>query len=274
MTTRGTRFGSTFTCLSRLVAASRSRPSTLSRTGLLVAGALAIAAADSAAVAAVPAPIAAAVADAGRPAADKERDATRKPAETVAFAEVKPGDKVIELLPGRGYYTRILAKTVGPKGKVYVVVPSAMATRPGALDGLQAVTQANSNVYILLVQDLGSFEAPEMIDVVWTSENYHDLSNLPGGAAAVNRQVFENLRPDGIYFVEDHNAKADSPAEVTRTLHRIDVARARQELQNAGFWIEAEADHLRNPADPGDIPMSDPSVRGKTDKFGLKLRRP
>ena len=80
--------------------------------------------------------ITAAVADAGRPAADKERDANRKPAETVAFAGVKPGMTIAELGPGGGYYTRILAKAVGPKGKVYVVVTTAQAARPGGLDAL------------------------------------------------------------------------------------------------------------------------------------------
>src|SRR6185295_1405480 len=83
--------------------------------------------------------IAAAVADAARPDTDKERDATRKPAETVAFAGVKSGMTVAELGPGRGYYTRILAKAVGPKGKVYAVVTAAQAARPGVLDGLNAL---------------------------------------------------------------------------------------------------------------------------------------
>lgn len=243
------------------------------RTCLLLAGVLGLAHIGGAALAApVPPTIAAAVADTGRPAADRERDAARKPAETVAFAGVKPGDKVVELVPGGGYYTRILAKLVGPTGKVYAVVPAQMAVRPGALDGLSAVVHAYPNVLILLAPDLASFIVPEKVNLVWTSENYHDFANLPGGAIPLDRRVFETLKPGGIFYVEDHNAKAGSPAEVTHTLHRIDVARAKQELLNAGFFLEAESDHLRNPADPGDIPMSDPSVRGKTDKFALKLR--
>lgn len=217
--------------------------------------------------------IAAAVADAGRPAADRERDAARKPAETVAFAGVKAGDKVVELMPGGGYYTRILAKSVGPNGKVYAVVPAAMAARPGALDGLNALVQTHPNVQIV-TGDLASFAVPEKADLVWTSENYHDFSNAPGGIAPLNKHVFESLKPGGVFFVEDHNAKAGSPADVTRTLHRIDVARAKRELQAAGFRVEGEADHLKNPADPGDVPAGDPSVRGKTDKFALRLRKP
>ena len=103
--------------------------------------------------------ITAAVADAGRPAADKERDATRKPAETVAFAGVKPGMTIAELGPGRGYYTRILAKAVGPKGKVFAVVTSAQAARPGALDALNALTADYPNIKVVTV-DYASMSCP------------------------------------------------------------------------------------------------------------------
>lgn len=242
------------------------------RTSLFLVGTLAFAAVTGTVCAAVPPEIAAAVADPARPKADREHDASRKPAETVAFAGVKPGDTVVELAPGGGYYTRILAKVVGPSGKVYAVVPAGMAIRPGALDGLNAVAHANSNVLILLTPDFASFISPEKANLVWTTENYHDFANLPGGAKPVDYRVFDTLKPGGIFYVEDHNAKVGAPPEVTRTLHRIDVARARQELLNTGFFIEAESDHLRNPADPGDIPVFDASIRGKTDRFALKLR--
>jgi predicted methyltransferase len=95
--------------------------------------------------------IAAAVADAGRPDTDKERDANRKPAETVAFAGVRPGMVVAELGPGRGYYTRILAKAVGPKGKVYAVLTTAQAARPGVLDAMNALVASYPNVKLVTV---------------------------------------------------------------------------------------------------------------------------
>src|ERR1700753_1903380 len=98
-----------------------------------------------------PAAIAAAVADSARPDTDKARDAMRKPAETLAFAGVKPGMTVAELAPGRGYYTRILAKTVGPSGKVFAIVTSAQAARPGALDALNALTADYPNVKVVTV---------------------------------------------------------------------------------------------------------------------------
>src|SRR6185503_4009129 len=149
--------------------------------------------------------ITAAVADAGRPAADKERDANRKPAETVAFAGVKPGMTIAELGPGRGYYTRILAKAVGPTGKVFAVVTSAQAARPGALDALNALTAAYPNIKIVTV-DYATMTLPEKADLFWTTENYHDFHNNGGDIAALDKAVFNNLKPGGIFYVEDHSA--------------------------------------------------------------------
>src|SRR4051812_47335261 len=106
----------------------------------LLAAALTLAAAASS-QAAGPAPskaILAAVADSGRPAADTARDANRKPAQMVAFAGVKPGQKVADLLPGGGYFTRIFAKIVGPGGKVYAVMPASALQRPGGMDRINA----------------------------------------------------------------------------------------------------------------------------------------
>ena len=150
--------------------------------------------------------IAAAVADASRPDTDKERDAARKPAETVAFAGVKPGMIVAELGPGRGYYTRILAKAVGPKGKVYAVLTTAQAARPGVLDGLNALAAANPNIKVVTVE-FATMALPEKADLFWTTENYHDFHNGPtADIAGLNKAVFNNLKPGGLFYVEDHNA--------------------------------------------------------------------
>src|SRR6187200_913751 len=111
--------------------------------GLAVAGTAALAQSP------VPQAIAAAVADSGRPEADKARDGARKPAEIVAFAGVRTGDKVAEFLPGGGYYTRILAKAVGPQGHVYVLVPAGFAQRPGGLEGLNALAAQYGNVTVV-----------------------------------------------------------------------------------------------------------------------------
>src|SRR6188768_4309505 len=229
--------------------------------GLSIAGTAAVAQSE------VPAAIAAAVADAARPEADKARDAARKPAEIVAFAGVRPGDKVAEFLPGGGYYTRILSKTVGPQGHVYVLIPTAFAQRPGGLDAINALATQLGNVTVVAT-DLTNFTLPEPVDLAWTSENYHDMHNGPTPSfAGVNTATFRALKPGGVYFVEDHAAVAGAGTSVTSTLHRIEPAAAIEEVTAAGFALEAQSALLANPDDPKTVGVRDPLVQGETEKF-------
>lgn len=231
---------------------------------IALAGAVPSVAQDSA-----PSPaIAAAVADAQRPAADTARDALRKPAEIVAFAGVKPGDKVAEIAPGGGYYTRILAKAVGPQGKVYALMPAFFANRPGGLDAINALAEQYGNIEVVVV-DYAATKLPEPVDLVWTTENYHDLAN--GDIATVNKWAFEALKPGGIYFVEDHSAPGTGTS-ATSTLHRIDPAAVKEQVGAAGFTLEAESDLLRNPNDPHDV--NPRQVQPTSDKFALRFRKP
>jgi predicted methyltransferase len=221
----------------------------------------------------VPPAIAAAVADAARPDADKERDATRKPAETVAFAGVKSGMTVAELGPGRGYYTRILAKAVGPKGKVYAVVTAAQAARPGVLDGLNALAATYPNIQVVTVE-YATMMLPAKADLFWTTENYHDFHNGPtADIAALDKAVFNNLKPGGIFYVEDHNAADNAGLEATSKFHRMDVAVAKSELTAAGFKLDAEGDLLRNPSDNRAGSNSE-SGHFVSDRFMLRMKRP
>ena len=231
---------------------------------IALAGAVPSVAQDSA-----PSPaIAAAVADAQRPAADTARDALRKPAEIVAFAGVKPGDKVAEIAPGGGYYTRILAKAVGPQGKVYALMPAFFANRPGGLDAINALAEQYGNIEVVVV-DYAATKLPEPVDLVWTTENYHDLAN--GDIATVNKWAFEALKPGGIYFVEDHSAPGTGTS-ATSTLHRIDPAAVKEQVGAAGFTLEAESDLLRNPNDPHDV--NPRQVQPTSDKFAHRFRKP
>ena len=231
---------------------------------IALAGAVPSVAQDSA-----PSPaIAAAVADAQRPAADTARDALRKPAEIVAFAGVKQGDKVAEIAPGGGYYTRILARAVGPQGKVYALMPAFFANRPGGLDAINALAEQYGNIEVVVV-DYAATKLPEPVDLVWTTENYHDLANAD--IATVNKWAFEALKPGGIYFVEDHSAPGTGTS-ATSTLHRIDPAAVKEQVGAAGFTLDAESDLLRNPNDPHDV--NPRQVQPTSDKFALRFRKP
>lgn len=217
--------------------------------------------------------IAAAVADPGRPKADTDRDASRKPAEVIAFAGLKPGDKVADLIPGGGYFTRIFAKVVGPTGKVYAAVPLVLASRPGALDGLNAIAKDNPNVVANAV-DFAKMDFGEPLDMIWTSENYHDLHNRPGADVVLqNKIIFAALKPGGVYMVEDHSAPGTGTG-ATQKLHRIDPEVVIKEAEAAGFKFEGRSEVLHNPDDPHTAPVFDPSIQGKTDRFLLKFRKP
>ena len=227
----------------------------------------------------VPTYIASAVADAARPPADKAQDANRKPEEVLAFAGVKPGDKVVDLMPGSGYYTRIFSKIVGAQGKVYALQPSEMdKIAPKGLQSLKtfAGTAAYPNVAIL-VQPIAAISIPERVDMVWTSQNYHDLHDPFMGSpdmAHFNKSVFDALKPGGVFLVLDHAAAEGSGIARTNDLHRIDPASVKAEVTAAGFEFVGESKVLRNPGDDHSLPIFDKSIKGKSDKFIYRFRKP
>ena len=225
----------------------------------------------------VPAAVSAAVADAGRPEADKSRDAGRKPAESVAFAGIKKGDKVVDLLPGAGYYTRIFSKVVGDSGVVYTVPfpprPNAPAGAPNPLATL-AADPAYKNVKIENTPP-SDFKLPEPLDVVWTSLNYHDIHNQPNDViASFNKAAFNALKPGGTYIVIDHAAAPGSGTRDSNTLHRIDPEVVKTEVAAAGFKLADQGDFLKNPEDPHTANVHDEALRWHTDQFILKFVKP
>ncbi|HTK35261.1 MAG TPA: methyltransferase [Caulobacteraceae bacterium] len=247
-----------------------------SKSALIPALGLAATLLGGAALAQVSFAISAAVADAGRPDADKARDPDRKPTQTVALTGMKPGDKVADLLPGGGYYTRIFARVVGPTGKVYAVVPDAPPPNAQRAQAFADAMKAYPNVTIVS-GPITAFKPAEKLDVVWTSENYHDLRNPNFGAqnmAAFNKMVFDALRPGGVFYIEDHAAAAGAGDTVTGTLHRIDPATVKKEVEAAGFRLELQSDILANREDPHTAASSDAAIRGKTDKLVMKFRKP
>ena len=222
--------------------------------------------------------LAAAVSDPARPEADRVRDADRKPAESLVFAGLTPGMKVADVVPGGGYFTRIFSVAVGPSGHVYAYVPdelTKLAKRDPAVKAI-ADDPHYKNVS-MIVRRLPAFSTPEKLDLVWTSQNYHDMHADfmgPVDVAAMNKAIFKALKPGGTYIVLDHADDVGRGIQDVNNLHRIDPTVVRQEVEAAGFIFEGESSILRNPADTHKLAVFDPSIRGRTDQFIYKFRKP
>jgi predicted methyltransferase len=225
----------------------------------------------------VPATVKAALSDAARPEADTKRDDERKPAAMLSFAGIRPGLRVMDLIPGGGYFTRIFAKAVGANGFVYAYQPTELDHfLKGKQPPIMAVAAAYPNVSVIHAS-VNTLVAPEPLDVVWTSQNYHDLKDdlfKPADTALVNKAVFDALKPGGLYIVLDHSAEKGSGVRDTDTLHRIDEAVVVKEVEAAGFKLVGHSNVLRNPKDSRTVKVFDPSIRGHTDQFILKFRKP
>ena len=226
----------------------------------------------------IPTYVKAAVADPHRPAKQVALDAERKPADMVVFAGIKPGDTVVDLMPGGGYFTRIFAKVVGPKGHVYAYQPTEQDRffKNGAPADKIAADPAYANVSVIH-KPLAQFATPTKVDVVWTSQNYHDIHNVPDAAAtvkALNTGIYNALRPGGVYIVLDHRAKAGTGTAETKRLHRIDPAAVKTEVEAAGFKYTGESNVLANPKDDLSLIVFDPKIRHHTDQFIFEFEKP
>lgn len=227
-----------------------------------------------------PAYIVAAIADPARPATDVERDANRKPGEVLAFAGVKPGDRVADYAAGNGYFTRLLSGIVGAHGHVYASVPASLFQYENIVKGIadiQGYIVKHSNVSVTAGSAIDVARYPEKLDLFWISQNYHDLHDPfmgPVDMKAFNRAVYAALKPGGVYLVLDHVAAKGSPANVTDTLHRIEPLTVRREVEAAGFEFVASSNLLANPADPHTAGVFNAAIRGHTDQFIFKFRRP
>ena len=241
---------------------------------IILAGQPAFAAADRDAA------IAAAVADPGRPAADVQRDANRRPAETLGFLGVRAGDKVADYAAGSGYFTRLLAAMVGTTGHVYASVPTPLFQFPNIVTGIadtQAYAATHANVSVTFASPIDAARYPEKLDLFWIAQNYHDLHDKfmgPVDMRAFNRAVYAALKPGGYYVVLDHVAAPGSRADVTDELHRIEPSVVRREVEAVGFRFVGESRILANPADPHTAGVFNASIRGRTDQFMMKFKRP
>jgi predicted methyltransferase len=220
---------------------------------------------------------AAALADPQRPQADRDRDAARMPAEVLAFAQVAPGEKVGDYIMGGGYWTRILSNAVGPAGKVYAFQPDEfIGFRPAYGDEQNAAVTGRANV-VALRGPVGAPPFPEKLDTIITVQNMHDLyiGAMPQGTAPkALAALYAALKPGGTLLVVDHSAVAGAGLAAANTVHRMDRDAAIAALTAAGFTLEAESALYIRPDDPRTANVFDPAIRGKTDQFVLRLRKP
>jgi len=217
------------------------------------------------------------LADSRRPAADRDRDAARLPAEVLSFAEIAPGEVVGDYLMGGGYFTRLLASAVGPEGKVYGFTADEFIAFRAEYAAEQDAVVADYDNVLAVRSPVAAPAFPEPLDTLITVQNFHDLyiPQMPEGTGAKGvRAFFAALKPGGTLVVIDHSAPAGSGANAAGTTHRIDKQFVIDTLTGAGFVLEEEADFYARPDDPRTANVFDPSIRGKTDQFALRFRKP
>ena len=224
------------------------------------------------------------VASPDRSDADRSNDLRRKPAEMLAFVGVRPGMVALDLSAGGGYTTELLARAAGPTGVVYgqsrPPAPPASGAAPrrtSAMALAERAGEAGGGAHRrrrAAVRGSGPRGARDAaaLDLVTLMFNYHDLTYLPIDRARMNAAVFRALKPGGVYVVADHAARPGTGISVASTLHRIDEAFLRQEVEAAGFRLAAEGTFLRNPADPRDREEPDPPM--PKDEFVLRFVKP
>ncbi len=227
---------------------------------------------------AISAPVQKGVDDPARQA-DKHEDARRQVARVMTFAEVKPGQTILELAPGSGYWTRTFSAIVGPTGHVYTVWPDEMAkfATKSLANWQQLVTTPHYANVSVLQEPAAQLHVPVPVDLVFISQNYHDYHDPfmgPVDMARFDKQVYDALKPGGLFVVIDHVAPAGSGLADTNTLHRIDPAAVKREVEAVGFVFDGESSALRNPADPHTATVFDKSIRGHTDQFVYRFRKP
>jgi predicted methyltransferase len=222
-----------------------------------------------------------AVASPGRTDADRLRDAGRKPAEILKFFGIAPGMTVLDMFSGGGYYTEMLSHVVGPAGKVVAHTNSAYAEFVGDEAVNRYAENRLANVENLLAENNELRLPAAEFDAVMLILAYHDIYyvDAANGWPKIDGPEFlaelkKGLKPGGVLAVVDHYAAAGSPRETGGSLHRIDPQIVISELEAEGFMLEAKSDVLRNMEDDYSKGMFDPEVRGKTDRFVLKFRKP
>ena len=228
---------------------------------------------------AVPDSIAVLVAAADRTEADRALDPGRHPGETLAFFGIAPGMKVAELMAGGGYTTELLARSVGPTGKVFGTNPAWLLQKFAEKPWSERLARPVNKNVVRVDRELNDPLPPEAtnLDAVLSVLVYHDFVWMGVDRDAMNAAVFRALEPGGAYVIIDHSGRPGTGSSEVKTLHRIDEATVRAEVERAGFVLAAEGDFLRNPNDTrdwNDAPSAAAERRGTSDRFALKFIKP
>ena len=231
--------------------------------------------------AAAPAWLGQAVTAPGRPADAVKLDEGRKPAEVLAFLGLKPGMATADIMTGSGYWAEILANAVGPKGKVTAFEPAQFYNDPDEQKVWKALTDRRSDIDFVRYPFDAFSAGGRKFDFVMISLNYHDLYwesakyGIPRtDPKAFLKELYAAVKPGGVVGIIDHAGPAGDTRAIVEKLHRIDPATVRADFKAAGFTLEAESPLLANPADDHNKLVFDPAVRGKTDRFLFRFRKP
>jgi len=205
-----------------------------------------------------------------------------KQSELIRFARVDVGSTVIDVYPGDGDWTRLFSDAVGTEGRVYSFVPAEVAhfkNDPVGIMRTLATEPGRDNVEAVSADLIAMSEATQPADVLWLHLFYHDLHTplmqARGATAAdFNREVYEQLKPGGYYVIVDHAAAVGQGKSEAQSLHRIEPASVREEVEAAGFVLDAESTILANKDDPRSIKVFDPAIKGETDRFAYRFVKP
>lgn len=244
----------------------------------LVAGAFAGEDKDAAAAApsGLPKYLTDAVASPDRPEEDRVRDANRKPAEILAFFGIQPGQRVAELMTGRGYYIDIIARVVGEYGKAYAQNSPFVLERFAEKPLTKRLQNPALRNVVRLDRELEDPGLPENLDAVLMILFYHDTFWQGVDRDRMNKAVFDALRPGGIYGIIDHRAEDGSGDRDVKTLHRVDADLVKKEILRAGFEFDRETLIFKNPKDTRDYSVfrDVETNRDRTDRFVFRFRKP
>jgi predicted methyltransferase len=209
----------------------------------------------------------AAIASPIRTDADRKDDAKRKPAEFLAFAQVRPGMKAFDIATGGGATAALLTAAVGSKGEVWA---QSAKPNPKLEERVGNATLPNLHAVVADFNDPIPKGTPPL-DLITINMSYHDIANTPTDRAAMNKRLYEALKPGGVLVIVDNAAKKGAGLSATKTLHRIDEDTVVEEVTKAGFKVDARSDYLHVASDPREKPFF--KMDTPDDKFAIRFKK-